>query len=82
MIRLITISSAAPAISRPVPMFHRVNEMIFVYEQAVLLHNKALHPTYQAEHERRLREFVEGECLRAARMKIVAQRQGRIARRM
>jgi hypothetical protein len=51
---------------------HRVNEMIFVYEQAVLLHNKALHPTYQAEHERKLRKFVEGECLRAARMKIVA----------
>jgi hypothetical protein len=40
---------------------HRVKEMIFVYEQAVDLHNHSWgsHRTYQSQHETRLRCYVE-----------------------
>jgi hypothetical protein len=40
---------------------HRVKQMIFVYEQAVLLHNDGLHAVYQDQHEKELRQFVERE---------------------
>jgi hypothetical protein len=43
---------------------HRAKEMIIVYEQAVLLHNKKSpgHVVYQNKYERQLRDFTEREC--------------------
>jgi glucan phosphoethanolaminetransferase (alkaline phosphatase superfamily) len=43
---------------------HRVKQMIFVYEQAVLLHNDGSHAAYQDQPEKELRQFVERESLR------------------
>lgn len=45
---------------------HRAREMIFLYEQAVLLHNKGLplHIVYQDQYEKELRRFVEEESRR------------------
>ena len=42
---------------------HRVAQMIFVYEQAVSLHNVAWpsHRVYQPEHEQALRNFIVQE---------------------
>src|SRR5215475_562699 len=37
---------------------HRIKEMIFAYEQAVELHNRAFHHRYQPEHEATLRSYV------------------------
>jgi hypothetical protein len=45
---------------------HRMKEVIFVYEQAVLLHNKGwpTHIRYQHQHETELRQFVASELSR------------------
>jgi len=45
---------------------HKLKEMIFVYEQAVSLHNSGCssHRMYQSEYERNLRKFVVAEKLR------------------
>jgi hypothetical protein len=42
---------------------HRVKQLIFVYEQAVVLHNVGwpAHRIYQDKHERALRDFVAKE---------------------
>ena len=44
---------------------HRVKQMIFLYEQAVCLHNGGWpsHRTYQREYEAMLREFILQESL-------------------
>jgi len=44
---------------------HRGRELIFVYEQAVLLHNEGSpnHIVYQSQHETALRAFVRQEAL-------------------
>ena len=43
---------------------HRLKELIFVYEQAVLLHNerRAGHEQYQHSYEGNLRAFVEKQA--------------------
>jgi hypothetical protein len=40
---------------------HRVKQMIFVYQQAVLLHNEGWpgHALYHAQYENDLRQFIE-----------------------
>ena len=47
---------------------HRLKQMIFLYEQAVLLHNKRwpAHEAYQRDYELALREFVVSHWQRRA----------------
>jgi hypothetical protein len=47
---------------------HRVKEMFFAYEQAVILHNEKRigHHVYQRQHENKLRQFVEANSRRTA----------------
>jgi len=56
---------------------HRVKEMIFVYQQAVELHNgeSVRHLKYQPEHEARLRCYVVRRQVEAFERKITAARQ-------